>query len=121
MAYQLGEMGFDIWLTNNSGVTYSQEHETMSPNDPEYWAMDWSKYAIHDFPAAVREIRKRNGDKKVAYIGHSQGTTQMFAGMGLIPEWYDKNVSVAAVMGPCTCPNQSYFLPYTKENWDFLA
>ena len=54
-------------------------------------------------------------------VGHSQGTTQTFAGMGLIPEWYDENVSVAALMGPCTTPNQKYFGDmYTKENWDFL-
>ena len=55
-------------------------------------------------------------------VGHSQGTTQTFAGMGLIPEWYDQNVSVAALLGPCTTPNPVWFAPiYTKENMDFLA
>ena len=106
MAYQLAKDGWDVWITNNSAVTYSQEHDTWTPYDKEYWAMDWRKYALYDFPAAVAEIRKRNGDKKVAYVGHSQGTTQMLAGMGLIPEWYDENVSSAVLLGPCDCPNQ---------------
>lgn len=53
-------------------------------------------------------------------VGHSQGTTQTLAGMGLIPEWYDENVSIAALMGPCTSPTQEYFEAYTKENWDWL-
>lgn len=51
--------------------------------------MDWSDYGRYDVPAAVKEMRKRNGDKKVTYVGHSQGTTQILAGMGLNPEWYD--------------------------------
>ena len=120
MAYQLAKDGWDVWITNNSAVQYSQEHDTWTPYDKEYWAMDWRKYALYDFPAAVAEIRKRNGDKKVTYVGHSQGTTQMLAGMGLIPEWYDENVSSAVLMGPCDCPSQQYFLAYDKENWDFM-
>ena len=42
--------------------------------------------------------------------------------MAQIPEWYDENVSVSALMGPCTSPNQKYFLDmYTEENWNFLT
>ena len=80
--------------------------------------MDWSKYGVHDFPALVAEVRKRNGNKKVAMVGHSQGTTQTFAGMGLIPEWYDENVTMGVLMGPCTSPAESYFgSVYTPEIW----
>ena len=83
--------------------------------------MDWVKYGTYDTPAAVREIRKRNNDKKVALVGHSQGTTQTFAGMGTIPEWYDANISVAALMGPCTSPNTAYFKDfYTKDVWECI-
>ena len=83
--------------------------------------MDWQKYGVYDFPAAVAEIQKRNGGRKVAYVGHSQGTTQAYAGMGIIPEWYDANVSVAALLGPCTSPDPGYFEPlYTFENWSWF-
>ena len=75
MAYQLAKDGYDVWITNNSAVQYSQEHDTWTPFDKEYWTMDWRKYALYDFPALVAEIRTRNGDKKVTYVGHSQGTT----------------------------------------------
>ena len=67
--------------------------------------MDWRQYGQYDMPAFVGEIRKRNGGKKVAYVGHSQGTTQAFAGMSLIPEWYDENISMSAFLGPCALPN----------------
>ena len=83
--------------------------------------MDWSKYGVYDFPATVKEIQKRNGGRKVAMVGHSQGTTQTYAGMGIIPQWYDENVSVGALLGPCTTPGQEYFIPlYTYENWKWF-
>jgi predicted alpha/beta hydrolase len=83
--------------------------------------MDWRKYGVYDLPAAVEEIQKRNGGAKVAYIGHSQGTTQTFAGIAQIPEWYDENISMSVLMGPCTSPNQKYFFDlYTQENIEFM-
>jgi len=122
LSVQLAQMGFDVWLLNNRGTTYSQVHDTYSVNDSDFWKFDWTHYAVYDFPAAVAEVRKRNGNKKVTMIGHSQGTTQTFAGMGLIPEWYDENLSVAALMGPCTSPNELYFEPVYKEKfWNCLA
>lgn len=84
--------------------------------------MDWSKYGKYDLPAAVKVIQERTGVEKVAIVGHSQGTTQTFAGMGEIPEWYDENISISALLGPCTSPNEKYFKDvYTPEVWSFLA
>ena len=31
MAYQLAEEGWDVWLANNRGATYSQEHDWLNP------------------------------------------------------------------------------------------
>lgn len=41
--------------------------------------------------------------------------------MAVIPDWYDENISISALMGPCTCPGADYFTPiYTEENMSFL-
>ena len=49
-------------------------------------------------------------------VAFSQGTTQTFAGMGLIPEWYDENISIAVLLGAGTVPNEKYMIPfYTPE------
>ena len=41
--------------------------------------------------------------------------------MGLIPEWYDQNVTMGIMMGPCTSPNETYFgAVYNAENWKFM-
>ena len=99
------EMGFDVYLSNVAGSHYSQVNDYYSSADPEFWQIDWRQYGQYDMPAFVSEIRKRNGGKKVAYVGHSQGTTQSLAGMSLIPEWYDENISISAFLGPCATPN----------------
>ena len=119
---QLTLRGYDVYITNNSGVQYSQEHDIYNKFSKEFWDMDYTKYGKYDFPAFTRAVQERNGGAKVAMIGHSQGTTQTFAGMAEIPEWYDYNVSVAILMGPCSYPTVTFLEPlYNKENWDCLA
>ena len=115
LAMQMMEMGFDVYLSNISGTDYSY-NKMYSSDQPEYWQMDWRKYGVYDMPAFVGEIRKRNGGKKVAYVGHSQGTTQAFAGMAIIPDWYDENISTAAFLGPCTTPNWEQIQDVYRES-----
>ncbi len=71
MSFQLADLGYDVYMTNNSGVQYSQEHDVYTKYEKEFWQMDWRKYGVYDLPAAVDEIQKRNGGAKVAYVGHS--------------------------------------------------
>ena len=56
MAYNFALMGFDIYLTNNSGVKYSQVHNEYTVDDCKFWLMDWIKWGTYDIPAAVKEI-----------------------------------------------------------------
>jgi pimeloyl-ACP methyl ester carboxylesterase len=44
--------------------------------------------AEFDQPALWEYIMKVTGVEKITYIGHSQGTTQMFASLSLYPEFY---------------------------------
>ena len=49
-------MGFDIYLTNNSGVKYSQENDMYTVDDKEFWQIDQRTYGVYDIPAATRYI-----------------------------------------------------------------
>ena len=45
----------------------------------------------------------------------------MYVGMALDPEWYDENVSMAALWGPCTYPTRTYLdSAYTEDGQRFL-
>ena len=56
MSYKWALEGYDIYLTNNSGVLYSQEHEYLTVEDCEFWKKDWVAWGSYDMPAAIREI-----------------------------------------------------------------
>ncbi len=58
---------------------------------------------LHDLPAMINLIQKtRNSDKKITYVGHSQGTAQLFAGITLLPEFFESKINGFIALGPAT-------------------
>jgi len=53
-----------------------------------------------DVPAFIDFIIAKSGVEKVSYVGHSEGTTQMFMGLSLMPGYYKAKVNVFAAMAP---------------------
>lgn len=47
IAFILADLGYDVWLSNFRGNTYSRHHETYSINDKEFW--DFSFHGILKF------------------------------------------------------------------------
>lgn len=120
-AMQLAHRGFDVWMGNNSGTYFCYQHETLTINDPEFWDVDWVDFGVSDTKAQIEHIQQFNGGAKVAYVGHSQGTTQAFAALAKLPEWYDQNVNFMALYGPCTIMTTKYVaMTYTKEVIEWL-
>jgi lysosomal acid lipase/cholesteryl ester hydrolase len=73
----------DVWLGNNRCVF--EGHMYLTPNDEKYW--DWciDELAQFDFPAMIQYVTNKT-QKKIVYIGHSQGNSQAFLGLCLKPE-----------------------------------
>lgn len=55
--------------------------------------------AYYDIPAKVDYILNVTSLKKIAYVGHSQGTTASFAFLSLRPEYNDK-INVVVALSP---------------------
>jgi len=67
---QLFNRGFDVYMASNRGTKYCQEHETLTVDDPEFWAFSWAEMGLYDDVANVKMIKDRTG-KKVSYVGVS--------------------------------------------------
>ena len=57
---QLLEQGYNIWMGNSRGTTFSREHQTLLPPiHSEYWDFTWADMAKYDVPAMINKIKKK--------------------------------------------------------------
>lgn len=68
---RLFDDGFDIWLGNDRGTQYCQEHITMNKHEPEFWSWSWAEMGIYDDVANVEYIKNITEKDKVSYLGVS--------------------------------------------------
>lgn len=91
------------WLGNNRGNKHSRLHIKYNPDkDKEFWNFSFHEMGIYDLPAMIDLIKIKSGVKKLTYIGHSQGTTQLFVGFSEMPEYFNNNLNGFIGLGPIT-------------------
>lgn len=105
LAYLLANKGFDVWLSNSRGNKYSRSHRWLNPKSKEFWDFSFHEMGQYDIKANIDTILGKTGKSKLTYIGHSQGTTQMFAALGTEMSGYinnkvDKFIALAPVVLP---------------------
>jgi len=79
LAFILADHGYDVWLGNNRGNTFSQRHVKYLKNSQEFWDFSYDEMAQYDVPNMIDYVLDYTNHEKLAYVGHSEGTTQMFA------------------------------------------
>ena len=61
-AFVAARSGYDVWLGNSRGNTYSREHLYLNPDkDKEYWDFDWEEMGTKDIPAVIDYILTNTG------------------------------------------------------------
>ncbi|XP_004413053.1 PREDICTED: lysosomal acid lipase/cholesteryl ester hydrolase [Odobenus rosmarus divergens] len=86
LGFILADAGFDVWLGNSRGNTWSRKHKTLSVSQDEFWTFSYDEMANYDLPASINFVLNKTGQEQVYYVGHSQGTTIGFIAFSRIPE-----------------------------------
>eukprot|EP00004_Rigifila_ramosa_P015530 TRINITY_DN3611_c0_g1_i1.p1 TRINITY_DN3611_c0_g1~~TRINITY_DN3611_c0_g1_i1.p1 ORF type:complete len:439 (-),score=98.07 TRINITY_DN3611_c0_g1_i1:73-1359(-) len=113
LGFTLLESGFDVWLGNTRGNIHSQHHTSLSPTTEHFWQYDLDHLGAFDAPAIVSKVLELTQQKKLLYIGHSQGVTSIFAALSTQPDLAEKvSLVVAVAPGVYVQPMTNRFLKY---------
>jgi len=93
------DAGYDVWLGNVRGNTYSKDHISLNPKSREFWRFSWDEIVKYDIDAHFDKILKVTGQKKIYYMGHSQGTLIMFAKLASDPD-FSERINRAFMLAP---------------------
>ncbi|NXG23358.1 LIPM Lipase, partial [Grallaria varia] len=90
LGFLLADAGYDVWLGNSRGVTWSLKHKTLKPCQKEFWQFSFDEIGKYDIPAELYFTMNKTGQKDIYYIGHSEGTTAGFIAFSTHPDLSQK-------------------------------
>lgn len=99
IGFEVLEAGYDVWLLNTRGSTYSRKHVSLDPdlNAPAFWNFSWHEIGVFDLPATIDYIINSTSSSAISYVGHSQGTTAFLAFAASRPE-YNEKINIAILL-----------------------
>jgi len=98
--FLLANAGFDVWFANNRGNRHCLRHTHLDSSnaDSAFWDFSWQEMSELDLPAGLQYIAQYTG-RKVNFLGHSEGSTIMFAALArrdpVVLQHLDKFIALA--------------------------
>ncbi|OXU23412.1 hypothetical protein TSAR_002182 [Trichomalopsis sarcophagae] len=121
LAFILADAGYDVWLGNIRGNTYSRSHVQLSPDrNPEFWQFSMHEMGLYDASAAIDHILQITGQQSIIYVGHSMGTSIVLILLSCKPEYNDKIRLVINMASVGYWIRPRNFIKLLKDNGEVL-
>lgn len=117
LGFLLADRGYDVWLGNERGNTWSKKHIYLDPkrDREKFWDFSYHEIGVYDLPAMIDYILNTTKTNKLMYVGHSQGTTVFFVMASERPE-YNNKVKLMTALAPV-----AYFTHFKNTIFKFLS
>lgn len=89
LAFELANHGYDVWLFNSRGSTFSMNHTTLDPESREFFKFSYNEIGLYDLPAVIKRIRINSKSRTVGYVGYSDATVRMYILLATKPRFND--------------------------------
>jgi len=103
LGYLLADAGYDVWMGNSRGNSYSMNHTTLEPCLSErchdFWQFGWDEGGLYDVTAGIDFALDHTGQEDVYYFGHSMGCTQYLVMLSALPE-YNQKIRLGTLLAP---------------------
>jgi pimeloyl-ACP methyl ester carboxylesterase len=99
LAFSLADEGYDVWMANARGNTYSEKHKYLATDSEKYWDFSFHEIGKYDLPAEIDYILNTTGHKSLNYFGHSQGGSSILVLLSTNPS-YNSKIKQAILLAP---------------------
>lgn len=101
LTYGLLEQGYDVWLSNNRGVNWSNNHTSLDrkKDAKKFYDFSWHEMGIYDLPESIDYILNVTNQNDLQIVCYSQGCTTFFVMINEFPE-YNNKVKLVSMIGP---------------------